>query len=78
MQRVHCDKNFLPGLNEGTNVEVAGFLITGVPSAHNTVKKNEQGECKIMGYLILFGSYSVYHLRDISLFDGLTEILNSY
>jgi len=78
VQRVQCDKNFPIGLNEGTNVEVAGFLITGVPSAHNTVEKNELGECKFMGYIVQFGNYSVYHSGDTILFDGLSEILSSY
>jgi len=78
VQRVHCDKDFPIGLNEGTNVEVAGFLITGVPSAHNAVEKNEQGECKFMGYIVQFGSYSVYHSGDTVLFDGLIEILAPY
>ena len=78
VQRVHCDKGFPVGLNEGRSVEVAGFLMTGVPSAHNTVEKNEEGECKFMGYIVQFGSYSVYHSGDTILFDGIAEILAPY
>jgi len=78
VQRVQCDKGFPVGLNEGTSIEVAGFLITGVPSAHNTVERNERGECKFMGYIVQFGNYSVYHSGDTILFDGLTEILSPF
>lgn len=78
VQRVGCDKDFPIGLNAGTSVEVAGFLMTGVPSAHNTVEKNEQGECKFMGYIVQFGSYTVYHSGDTILFDELAKILGTY
>lgn len=78
VQRVQCEKEFPIGLNAGTSVDAAGFLITGVPSAHNTVEKNEQGECKFMGFVVQFGNYSVYHSGDTILFDGLSEILAPY
>lgn len=78
VQSLQCEKVFPIGLNEGMQVELAGFKITGLPSAHNTVEKNERGECKFMGYVVQFGSYSVYHSGDTILFDGLTEILAPY
>lgn len=78
VDRVHCNNDFPLGLNAGTSVAVADFLITGVPSAHNTVEKNELGECKFMGYIVQFGNYSIYHSGDTILFDGLIEILSAY
>lgn len=76
--RVKCDQDFPIGLNDGRTFEFAGFKITGLPSAHNTVERNEKGECKFMGYIIQFGSYSVYHSGDTILFDGFEEMLKPY
>jgi L-ascorbate metabolism protein UlaG (beta-lactamase superfamily) len=78
VDRIKCNKNFPAGLNDGLSVEYEGFKITGVPSAHNTVERNEKGECRFMGYIVQFGEYAVYHPGDTLLFDGLEEILKPY
>ncbi len=75
VDRIKCEHDFPIGLNEGNSFEHAGFKITGVPSAHNTVERNEKGECKFMGFVVQFGEYVVYHSGDTIWFDGLEEIL---
>lgn len=76
--RVKCDLNFPIGLNDGLSFEHKGFKITGIPAAHNTVERNEKGECKFMGFIAEFGGFSVYHSGDTLWFDGLEEILKPY
>ena len=78
VDRVKCEIDFPIGLNDGLPVEFYGFKITGLPSAHNSIERNEKGECKFMGYIIQFGGYAVYHSGDTILFDGLEEILKPY
>jgi len=78
VDRIKCDIDFPIGLNDGLSAELEGFKITGLPSAHNAVERNEKGECKFMGYIIQFGGYAVYHSGDTMLFDGLEEILKVY
>ncbi len=76
--RVKCDLDFPIGLNDGLSFEHKGFKITGIPAAHNTVERNEKGECKFMGFIAEFGGFSVYHSGDTLWFEGLEEILKSY
>ncbi|GAB2638017.1 MBL fold metallo-hydrolase [Emticicia sediminis] len=76
--RVKCDLNFPIGLNDGICFEHKGFKITGIPAAHNTVERNEKGECKFMGFIAEFGGFSVYHSGDTLWFEGLEEILKPY
>ncbi len=78
VNRIGCAFNFPIGLNDGLNVDYSGFKITGVPSAHNAIERNEKGECRFMGYIVQFGEYAVYHSGDTLLFDGLEEILKPY
>jgi L-ascorbate metabolism protein UlaG (beta-lactamase superfamily) len=76
--RIGCEDSFPIGLNDGLSVEYLGFKITGLPAAHNSVERNEKGECKCMGFIVQFAGFSVYHSGDTLLFDGLKEILQPY
>lgn len=63
-ERVGCDPGFPDGLNEKESVEIDGFRITGVPAKHNEVDRDENGNCRYMGYVIGFGEYAIYHSGD--------------
>lgn len=78
VDRIGCETAFPVGLNDGISFEHEGFKITGVPSAHNELERNEKGECRYMGYVVQFGDYSIYHSGDTLLFDGLQEILKPF
>ncbi|MBC7887272.1 MAG: MBL fold metallo-hydrolase [Ferruginibacter sp.] len=77
-ERIKCDTSFPVGINELVSFEYAGFKITGIPAAHNSVERNEKGECKFMGFIVEFGQYVLYHSGDTLLFDGLEEIVRPY
>jgi len=76
--RVKCSLNFPIGLNNELSFEYKGFKITGIPAAHNSVERNEKGECKFMGFIAEFGGFSVYHSGDTLWFEGLEEILKQF
>lgn len=78
VSRLGCPKDFPIGLNDGLSYEYAGFKIIGLPAAHNEVERNENGECRFMGYIAQFDNYSVYHSGDTLWFNGLEEILKPY
>lgn len=78
VERVRCEQNFPIGLNDSLSFEHKNFKITGIPAAHNTVERNEKGECKFMGFVAEFGDFSVYHSGDTLWFEGLDEILKPY
>lgn len=66
------------GLNDDQTVSVAGFVVHGVPAAHNELERDGQGRCKFMGYVVRLGSYTVYHSGDTLWYDGMVDILRPF
>ncbi|NUO81945.1 MBL fold metallo-hydrolase [candidate division KSB1 bacterium] len=52
------------GLNDGESVSIAGFKITAVPAAHETIERDRLGRCTHLGYVAQFGAWCVYHSGD--------------
>ena len=77
-ERVKCKNDFPIGLSDGEFVEVDGFKIHGVPAAHNTIERDENGKLKFMGFVAEFGIYKVYHSGDTLWYDGIVETLKSF
>jgi L-ascorbate metabolism protein UlaG (beta-lactamase superfamily) len=75
---VQCEKNFPIGLNDGQSVTMDGFTFYGVPAKHNEIDRDENGNCKYMGYVIEFGEYKIYHSGDTLWFDGMVELLKPF
>jgi L-ascorbate metabolism protein UlaG (beta-lactamase superfamily) len=76
--RVNCNLTFPVGLNDGEKIETKGFTFYGIPAAHNTVERDEIGQCRFMGYVIQFGKWSVYHSGDTVWYDGMVETLKPF
>jgi L-ascorbate metabolism protein UlaG (beta-lactamase superfamily) len=77
-ERANCNPTFPIGLNNGIIYKHLNFNIIGIPSAHNSVDKNEKGECKFMGFVVQFGKYAVYHSGDTLWFDGLEALIKPF
>ena len=77
-ERVKCKNDFPIGLSDGESVEVEGFKIYGVPAAHNTIERDENGKLKFMGFVAEFGGYKVYHSGDTLWYDGIVETLKPF
>lgn len=52
------------GLNDGESVAIAGFKITAVPAAHETIARDSEGRCTHLGYVVQFDEWCVYHSGD--------------
>jgi L-ascorbate metabolism protein UlaG (beta-lactamase superfamily) len=76
--RVQCDIDFPIGMNEGFKHTVDGFTFIGIPAKHNELARDENGNCKFMGFIIQFGKYSIYHSGDTLWFDGMAELLKPF
>jgi L-ascorbate metabolism protein UlaG (beta-lactamase superfamily) len=76
--RVNCENNFPIGLNDKQAVTIDGFTFHGIPAKHNEIDRDENGNCKYMGYVIEFGSYKIYHSGDTLWFDGMADLLKPY
>lgn len=77
-ERVKCAIDFPLGLNDGQSVQIGDFSFHGIPAKHNTIDRDEQGNCRYMGYVIRFGGYSIYHSGDTLWFDELPELLRPF
>ncbi len=76
--RVNCSIDFPVGMNDGQSVQIGEFSFHGIPAKHNTIDRDEQGNCRYMGYVIRFGEYSIYHSGDTLWFEELPELLRPF
>lgn len=76
--RVNCDIDFPVGLNDQQQVTIDGFTFHGIPAKHNEIDRDENGNCRYMGYVIAFGDYKIYHSGDTLWFDDLIDLLKPF
>ena len=77
-ERLKCEKKFPIGLNSGVSVTIDEFTFHGIPAKHNEIERDENGNCKYMGYVIEFGNYKIYHSGDTLWFDGMVDLLKPF
>ena len=77
-ERVKCEKEFPVGLNDGRSVTLEGFTFHGIPAKHNEIERDENGNCRYMGYVIEFGNYKIYHSGDTLWFDEMVDLLKPF
>lgn len=65
-------------LDQGGSVEIDGFQINAMASAHEDVELDVAGHCRFLGYVIEFGDWAVYHSGDTVLYPGLAESLRAF
>ncbi len=77
-ERTGCSASFPVGLNEGQSVQLGPFTFYGIPASHNQIDRDEQGNCRYMGYVISFDGYQVYHSGDTLWYEGMVERLRPF
>jgi L-ascorbate metabolism protein UlaG (beta-lactamase superfamily) len=77
-ERVKCEKDFPVGLNDGRSVTLDGFTFHGIPAKHNEIERDENGNCRFMGYVIEFGDYKMYHSGDTLWFTEMVSLLKPF
>jgi len=77
-ERLKVDASRLTAIDEGDSVEVGGFQISALPSAHETVERDGNGCCKFLGYIARFGPWTVYHSGDTVIYSGLAQRLREW
>jgi len=77
-ERVKCKKDFPIGLNDSRSVTIDAFTFHCIRAKHNEIERDENGNCKYMGYVIEFGKYKIYHSGDTLWFDGLVDTVNPF
>ncbi len=77
-KRIGCEIDFPIGLNDGLTYTTDGFTFVGIPAKHNELARDENGNCKFMGFVIKFGTYTIYHSGDTLWFDGMVHLLKPF
>jgi L-ascorbate metabolism protein UlaG (beta-lactamase superfamily) len=70
-------KRFL-GIDEAQTLSAAGFEITAIPAAHETVERDEWGSLRFVGYVVRCGRWTIYHAGDTVLYDGMAERMSAW
>jgi L-ascorbate metabolism protein UlaG (beta-lactamase superfamily) len=74
-ERLGVPPERLIGINEEQTVETAGFRLTAIPAAHETIERDERGRLRFVGYIIDCGPRAIYHAGDTLVYDALAERL---
>ena len=77
-ERVKCKKEFPVGLTDAKSITIDEFTFHGIPAKHNEIERDENGNCKYMGYVIEFGDHSIYHSGDTLWFDEMVNLLKPF
>lgn len=77
-ERIHRVKEFPAGLTDGKSLTIDEFTFHGIPAKHNEIERDEKGNCRYMGYVIEFGSRTVYHSGDTIWFDELVDLVKPF
>jgi L-ascorbate metabolism protein UlaG (beta-lactamase superfamily) len=62
----------------GDPVQAGPFTFHAIPSAHESLETDENGDHKFVGYIIEVGGKTIYHSGDACLYDGLEGRLKQW
>lgn len=77
-ERIKMPLDYPIGINEGQSREIGEVVFHGIPAAHNELDRDDQGNCKYMGYVIEIGGKKIYHSGDTLWYEGMAERLRSF
>jgi L-ascorbate metabolism protein UlaG (beta-lactamase superfamily) len=76
LERLGKVESRLVPIDAGEIVQVGGIEFVGIPAAHNTVERDEQGRCRFLGYVGRIEKLKFYHSGDTLVHDGLVPALS--
>lgn len=77
-ERLNIDVGRPLGVDDGTSVTAAGFEFFGIPAAHEELERDQAGRNRFLGYIIRFGSWTLYHSGDTLRYEGMVERLKPW
>jgi L-ascorbate metabolism protein UlaG (beta-lactamase superfamily) len=77
-ERINMPEDFPLGMNDGQQIRLGEVTFHGIPAAHNELERDEQGQCKYMGYVIEIGGKKIYHSGDTLLFERMADLLTPH
>jgi len=65
-------------VDHGLSVHLSDLEIHGIASAHPTIERNSSAQCHFLGYVLLWGGFTLYHSGDTLWHDGLVSSLKPF
>lgn len=63
---------------DGEVLRIDPFIFHAIPSAHEALEQDENGEHRYMGLIVQAGKWTIYHSGDCVPYDGLVERLQKW
>ena len=76
--RLGCELNWPIGIDDSTTARAADFEFHGIPAAHESVERDEEGRCHFLGCVVRFGRWTLYHSGDTVRYEGMSERLSRF
>jgi L-ascorbate metabolism protein UlaG (beta-lactamase superfamily) len=68
----------ITGIDAGEEISLSGKgMLEAIPSAHESLERNDRGEYRFLGYVIRLGSRTLYHSGDTIPYEGLSKRLSA-
>ncbi|HEX9387566.1 MAG TPA: MBL fold metallo-hydrolase [Anaerolineales bacterium] len=61
----------------GEAIQIDPFAFHAIPSAHETLEQDENGDYRFIGLIVQIGKWTIYHSGDCIPYDGLVERLKN-
>jgi L-ascorbate metabolism protein UlaG (beta-lactamase superfamily) len=63
---------------DGEAIKMAPFVFYAIPSAHESLDQDENGDHHFIGLIVQVGKWTIYHSGDCVPYDGLVERLKNW
>lgn len=74
-ERLKIDRAIPIGMEEGGSTNIRDIRFSAVASAHEELDRDEYGRAKYLGFVLQFGSWSLYHSGDTVRYEGMADKL---
>lgn len=76
--RLEIDSSTPLGINAGEHYSIDGIQFHAIPSAHNTLEKNSEGQYVYLGYIIQLDDFCIYHSGDTLHYQGMEDWIKPF
>jgi L-ascorbate metabolism protein UlaG (beta-lactamase superfamily) len=76
--RLAVESARLTSIDDGQELQLDPFCLRAVPAAHELLDRDEQGRCLFLGFLVQFGSWTIYHSGDTIRYPGMVDRLTEH
>jgi L-ascorbate metabolism protein UlaG (beta-lactamase superfamily) len=77
--RIKVPPERLTAIRVGSSpLTIGPFALSAIPSAHESLETDEQGDYKCIGFIVEVGGRTIYHSGDCLMYNGLAECLKHW